>query len=71
MVAVPNDTGTTTPEVVTTPATEALVLLQLPPVVLLASVVAEPIHTIEEPVIAAGEELTTIGNIAEQPEGIV
>jgi hypothetical protein len=48
-----------------------LALLQVPPVVLLASVEAVPIHTIGEPVTAAGEELTTIGNTDEQPEGIV
>lgn len=62
MVELPADTPVTTPVVAFTVAAEVLLLLQLPPLLLLAKVVVEPMHTNVVPLMvpAFGSGLTVI-----------
>jgi hypothetical protein len=48
-------------------AIAVLLLLHVPPAVVLVNAVVVPVHTVAEPPIAAGAELTVIAFIALQP----
>ena len=63
MLAVPALTPVTAPVDEFTVATPVLVLLQVPPLVVLASVVPEPTQTPNVPVIAAGAEQEPVGTV--------
>ena len=62
MVGVPADTPVTTP-VVLTVASAVLLLDQIPPAILSVSKDVEPAHTVEEPLIELGVELTVTGKV--------
>jgi hypothetical protein len=70
MVDVPPVLPVTIPAA-STVATVVLLLLQVPPVVVLVSVVVCPAHTIGVPPIAAGEAITVTTIDAVQPVPIV
>jgi hypothetical protein len=60
ITAVPTATPLTTPVEVPTSAILALLVLQVPPAVVFANVVVALIHTVDAPVIAAGNGLTVM-----------
>jgi hypothetical protein len=66
ILAVPVAIPVTTP-VMSTGATAALLLLHVPPDTELVKVVVEPIHTLGEPAIAAGEVFTVTVTTRKQP----
>lgn len=70
MVEVPNAAPVTTP-VVEPMVTLVLLLLQVPPGVLLESVIESPIQTLDGPVIPDGPGLTVTVTIRKQPVGKV
>ena len=55
------------PEVVPMPATDELLLVQVPPAVALDNVVADPTHADVVPVIAAGDALTVTVAVRTHP----
>ncbi len=57
----------TTPVVPSTVATVVLLLLQLPPLVVLASVALAPTHVPDGPVIDAGTAFTVTTTVRRQP----
>lgn len=61
----------TTPVVLLTVATDAVLLLQVPPVVASLSVVVVPGHNVRLPLIAAGDGLTVSTDDVRQPDGKV
>ena len=69
MVAVPTETPDTIPVDEPTLAMVLSLLVHIPPEVALFSVVEEPIHTIDEPVMAVGTAFTVTVAIAAQPVG--
>ena len=58
MIEVPAPTAVTTPVLLTTVATEVVLLLHVPPVVVSVSVVLDPIHSPVVPPMAAGPAVT-------------
>ena len=60
----------TMPEVEPIVATVLLLLLQIPPATLLASVIVWPIHTLDAPVMAA-VAFTVIAAVVTQPDAVV
>ncbi len=70
ILAPPVDIPVTTPLVFTL-ATAVLLLLQVPPEVVSARVIADPIHTAAPPVIAPGNGFTVIVLVLRQPVGRV
>ena len=67
MVVLPVLTPVTTPPPEVTVATAGVLELQVPPVEASDNVVVRPIHTFMVPVIAAGNGLTVITSMLEQP----
>ena len=70
MVILPVAIPVTTPLELTLPNAGAL-LLHVPPVVVSESAVADPTHTVEEPVMGAGMEFTVYCCVAIQDVGNV
>ena len=60
MVTVPADTPVTTPLLLPTVAVLVALLLQVPPVIESVNVTVDPWHTVDDPEIAAREELTEV-----------
>ena len=67
----PADTPVTMPLVEPTIAKAVLLLAQIPPDVVLANGVDEPVHTLDAPVIAAGNGFTVSTPVIKQPVGNV
>ena len=67
MFTVPALTPFTVPDTEPTPATAVLLLVQLPPYVAELKVVDDPVQTVDDPVIAAGDRLTVMVVVAWQP----
>jgi hypothetical protein len=70
IVNVPAATPVTTPSVSTVPIAMSL-LLHVPPVVIVANVVVLPRHTVDAPVIVAGNWFTVTSLVISQPELIL
>jgi hypothetical protein len=68
IVVVPSDRPATTPEAFTLP-TVGVLLLQAPPVTVLANVVVRPWHTVPPPVIGAGMAIIVATVVDLQPDG--
>ena len=69
IIAVPDETPVTVPDILPTVATETDEELQLPPVTPSVYKVELPAHTIEIPEIAEGAPVTVMTTDALQPEG--
>jgi hypothetical protein len=70
MTAVPVDDPCTAPLADPTLAIAGLLLLHVPPVAAVVKVIVVPTQILDTPVIAAGNALTVITLLAEQPDGI-
>jgi hypothetical protein len=70
IVAEPEDTPVVTPVVSPTVAIVVALLLQVPPVVMLLSVVVLPSHTMLAPIIAVGT-FTVAVVVVTQPNGVM
>ena len=68
MVTVPADPPVTIPVLAPALAMVVLLLLHVPPVVVLLSVVVEPIHTEDVPLIAAGNGFTVMVFVTLAPQ---
>jgi len=70
ITALPVSVPVTMPELLPTVAITGLLLLQTPPEVASASVVVNPIQTVELPVMAGTAELTVTAMVAEHPPAV-
>ena len=71
MFTAPADTPVTTPVLLTTVALAVVPLVQVPPAVTSANVIADPTHTVVAPVIAAGPPFTVTTTVAFDPQPVL
>ena len=67
MTAVPGDTAVTIPEAAPTEATDGVLVVHIPPGVEFVSVIVEPSHTDDGPVMGLGSGLTFTVTDLKQP----